>query len=95
MRAALGKPAPDIGSNQGWNGSRDFIEPRGMPTPAISQSWHRFEKTLGVRMKGLIKYVCHMAFLDDLAGVHDHYPRGHLGHDPQIMCNQQNRHIQF
>jgi hypothetical protein len=95
MWTAVCKPAPDNSFNRGWNVSRDFIEPQGVPAPMISQSWHRFEKTLGIRVKGLIKYVFHMTLLDDLAGVHDDYPRGHLGHDPQIVRNQQNRHIQL
>jgi hypothetical protein len=95
MRAAFGEPAPDYRFNQSRNGSGDFIEPLSRSAPAISQSWHRFEKALGVGMKGLIKYVGHATLFNDLASVHDHYPRSHLGHDTQIMRNQQDRHIQF
>jgi hypothetical protein len=95
MRTTFGEPTSDDRSIQRRNSSGDFIEPLSMSAPAISQSWHRFEKALRVGMKGFAKYVGRATIFNDLASVHDHYPRSHLGHDTQIMCNQQDRHIQF
>jgi hypothetical protein len=33
--------------------------------------------------------------LDHLAGVHDDDPVGHLGHDAEVVGDQQHRHVQF
>ena len=34
------------------------------------------------------KDIRHVSFFDDLAGVHHHDSRGHLSHNPQVVCNK-------
>ena len=95
MGAAVGKFAPDDGFSQRMHGSGNFMEPACLVVPTVTQAGHGFEKTPGIGVKRSIKDIGHAPLFDDLTGVHYHDPLSHLGHHPQIMRNEQYRHIQF
>ncbi|CDN42283.1 hypothetical protein BN871_BC_00130 [Paenibacillus sp. P22] len=53
------------------------------------------QQPLRIRMLRIVEQLHDFAFLDDLAGIHDHDVVGHLRDDAEIMRDEQDRHPAF
>lgn len=56
-------------------------------------SWNGKDQELGIGMPWICKYIFHLTFLNDPAGVHYSNAVGDLGNHAKIMSDQENRHI--
>ena len=57
----------------------------------LSQDGDRADEALGVRMHRVVEQRVDVGFLHHLTGVHDRDPIGHLGHDAQIVGDEDDR----
>jgi hypothetical protein len=89
MRTAFGEFAANDNIRQQWYGSRYFAQSFDPPFGSATGLGYRFEKPLGVGMKRPVEYISDARLFDNLTGIHDDHPRGHLSDNPQVVGDQQ------
>ena len=70
-----------------WRLARDGVE--GL---LATELWYCSEQGLGIGMPGIREELSHRTVFDDLARIHDRHFVAHLGDDPQIVGDEDQRH---
>ena len=60
-----------------------------------AKAWHRLEQGSEVRVTGFGEKIWRGATLDNTTVVHHNHGLRHIGHDTEIMRNQQQGHLEF
>ena len=79
--AAARREVDEVGHQPGITSSSSLIWP----------SIGRPDEPLGVGVLRVAEQRAHVGLLDDLAGVHDGHPIGHLGHHAQVVGDEDDR----
>jgi hypothetical protein len=89
--AAVGEAATNWGVDQCRHGARDHFELIG----DRAEHRDRADEPARVRMGRLAEEGGDVRLLDDLAGVHDRYPVGHLRHHTEIVGDEDHRRVEL
>src|SRR4051812_13133707 len=85
--AARGKPTARRHIPQRWRLALDRIESFW----ALLQLGYRAQQCLGIGMRWLVEDLPYQPAFDDTTGVHDHDAVAHLGHDPKVVSDEDQR----